>query len=585
MRRACQTSIATLLIAALWPSTLWILGSFLAGGSTSPGDFPQALGKSLQVGAAVLFPLLFVRQICRRKGLGESHFGWSAAALQNIRRQLNGLIAIGTPLAIVVAALEVQATDAWKDSLGRILFIGGQLLLASLAFTAFRPVGKSLKNRLSLRHTSWIKRLSNIAVLSLPVVPLALAYLAAAGYYDTALRLTCRFEATAWLVLSFVLFQALATRWVDRFLEQMSLAIAEPEADDSSLDNLEVPPAAVPASSAAQHSQPADAELAKIDRQAHRLLRSAVVLGSAIGLMFIWSSMFPALKALNEIGLWPTVDSAGNTIEITLANLLESIVVGIVTFIAAANLPSLLQILVLKRLPLDNGVRFALATVVRYVIAIIGLTWAGASIGIGWPKMQWLVAAISFGLGFGLQEIFANFVSGLIVLWERPIRIGDTVTVGDVTGVVSRIQMRATTILDADRKELIVPNKEFITARLVNWTLSDSVIRLVVPVGLTYGSDTRQAQRLSMRVASEIPTVLKTPPAKAVFMGFGEKTLNFELRVFVGNVDQLMSTRHQLNMSIDRTFRAAGIDIAIPLPSAARLSAVCAEPAPQEKAA
>jgi potassium efflux system protein len=144
LRRACQTSIATLLIAALWPSTLWILGSFIAGGSTLAGDFPQAAGKALQIGAAVLLPLLFVRQICRRQGLGESHFGWSADALLTIRRQLNGLIVVGTPLAIVVAALEVQATDAWKDSLGRLLFIAGQLLVASLAFTAFRPAGKSL---------------------------------------------------------------------------------------------------------------------------------------------------------------------------------------------------------------------------------------------------------------------------------------------------------------------------------------------------------------------------------------------------------------------------------------------------------
>jgi potassium efflux system protein len=326
--------------------------------------------------------------------------------------------------------------------------------------------------------------------------------------------------------------------------------------------------------------------LAKIDRQAHRLLRSGVGLSLAIGLVFIWSAMFPALKALNDIGLWDVAGVDGNTVKVTLANLLESVAVAAMTIVAAANLPSRLQMLVLKRLPLDNGVRFALATVVRYVIAIIGLTWAGAAVGIGWPKMQWLVAAISFGLGFGLQEIFANFVSGLIVLWERPIRIGDTVTVGDVTGVVSRIQMRATTILDADRKELIVPNKEFITARLVNWTLSDSVTRLVVPVGLTYGSDTRQAQRLLLRVASEIPTVLRTPPAKAVFMGFGEKTLNFELRVFVGDVDALMPTRHHLNMAIDKAFRAAGIDIAIPQrDSQARAIAASLPPQPREKAA
>jgi potassium-dependent mechanosensitive channel len=218
----------------------------------------------------------------------------------------------------------------------------------------------------------------------------------------------------------------------------------------------------------------------------------------------------------------------------------------------------------LHRLPLDAGVRYAAAAIVRYAIGITGITIAAGAIGIGWPKVQWLVAAVTFGLGFGLQEIFANFVSGLIVLFERPIRVGDIVTVGEVTGTVSRIRMRATTITDWDRKELIVPNKEFITARLVNWTLSDSVIRLVIPVGIAYGADTQRARQLLLQVAGSTPLVLRDPPAKAFFMGFGDSALNFELRVFVANVDQRINVMHDINMAIDRTFREAGIEIAFP---------------------
>ncbi len=271
----------------------------------------------------------------------------------------------------------------------------------------------------------------------------------------------------------------------------------------------------------------------------------------------------------------------------TLLNLLEAIAIGVMTLIAAVNLPSLLELAVLERLPLDNGVRYAVLAVTRYSIAFVGIVLAGGSVGIGWPKLQWLAAAISFGLGFGLQEIFANFVSGIIVLVERPIRIGDTVTVGDMTGVVARIRMRATTIVDGDRKELIVPNKEYITSKLVNWTLTDSVTRLVVPLGVAYGAEPQKVQRLLMRIAGETPTVLRNPPPKAVFMGFGEKTLNFELRVFVGEVDVLMSTRHQLNMAIDQAFRTAGIDIAVAQrENAARLlGAASNSAARQEKAA
>ena len=123
---------------------------------------------------------------------------------------------------------------------------------------------------------------------------------------------------------------------------------------------------------------------------------------------------------------------------------------------------------------------------------VVGVVMACATIGLRWSQIQWLATALTFGLAFGLQEIFANFVAGLIILFERPIRVGDVVTVADVTGVVSRMRICATTITDWDRRELIVPNKEFITGRLLNWTLSDKVNRIEIEVGIAYGSDTER---------------------------------------------------------------------------------------------
>ena len=115
----------------------------------------------------------------------------------------------------------------------------------------------------------------------------------------------------------------------------------------------------------------------------------------------------------------------------------------------------------------------------RYAIAVVGIVLASNILGVSWSKVQWLVAALGVGLGFGLQEIVANFVSGLIVLGERPIRIGDVVTVGDVTGTVTRIRARATTVVDFDNKEVMIPNKAFITERVINWTLSNQTTRLL----------------------------------------------------------------------------------------------------------
>jgi potassium efflux system protein len=185
-------------------------------------------------------------------------------------------------------------------------------------------------------------------------------------------------------------------------------------------------------------------------------------------------------------------------------------------------------------------------------------------IGIGWNSVQWLVAAASVGLGFGLQEIFANFVSGIILLFERPMRVGDVITIGDTTGTVSRIRFRATTIVDGDRKELVVPNKSFITGNLLNWTLSDSINRIAVKVGVAYGSDPDQVRKLLLKIASEHPSLLKEPAPTASLEELGDSSLVFQLRAFLPTLKDRQATTHELNSLIHDRFRAAGIEIPFP---------------------
>jgi potassium efflux system protein len=134
-------------------------------------------------------------------------------------------------------------------------------------------------------------------------------------------------------------------------------------------------------------------------------------------------------------------------------------------------------------------------------IIIVGAMTVFGSLGVSWDKLQWLAAALSVGLGFGLQEIFGNFVSGLIILFERPVRIGDTVTIGTFSGTVSKIRIRATTITDFDRKEVIIPNKAFVTERLINWSLSDTVTRVVIRLGVAYGSDLDKVKEVLLKAA------------------------------------------------------------------------------------
>jgi potassium efflux system protein len=213
---------------------------------------------------------------------------------------------------------------------------------------------------------------------------------------------------------------------------------------------------------------------------------------------------------------------------------------------------------------MDPGARYAYSTVCKYAITAIGIMVAFNTIGLKWEKLQWLVAALSVGLGFGLQEIVANFICGLIVLFERPFRIGDTVTTGDISGTVSRIRIRATTVVDWDRKELIVPNKEFVVGRLINWSLTENIVRIKIPVGIAYGSDTDLAEQLLLKAAKTNPQVLRSPEPKAVFMSFGDNALCFELRVYIKNIDDWIPMLHSMNRAIDKEFRQAGITIAFP---------------------
>jgi potassium efflux system protein len=282
---------------------------------------------------------------------------------------------------------------------------------------------------------------------------------------------------------------------------------------------------------------------------------------------------------LREVELWHTTqevshtvtDAEGNTrvqtVEqfraVTLVDLFLALAILLITFMASRNVPGLLQVVLLQRFGLGPGERAAVSTIVQYAIVVIGGSSIFKILGVGWGNIQWLVAALGVGIGFGLQEIVANFISGLILLFERPIRVGDTVTVGDVSGTVSKIRIRATSITDWDRKELIVPNKEFITGRLVNWTLSDTIVRVVIPVGIAYGSDTEKAKELMLMVAEQNENVLLDPGPSVMFMGFGESSLDFHLRAFT-KMDTLLTVRDALNMAVDKTFREAGIEIAFP---------------------
>ncbi|MEO1574996.1 MAG: mechanosensitive ion channel domain-containing protein, partial [Pseudomonadota bacterium] len=201
---------------------------------------------------------------------------------------------------------------------------------------------------------------------------------------------------------------------------------------------------------------------------------------------------------------------------------------------------------------------------VGFVVAIIlGLALSGVNL----RGFAIVLGALGVGIGFGLQNIVNNFVSGLILLFERPIKSGDFVSVGDVEGIVKRIRIRSTEIESLDRRNIIVPNSELIATQVTNWVLHDPFGRLTLNIGVAYGSDTERVRDLLESVATEHPEVITkgpAPPPRALFMGFGDSALDFELRVWIRNIEKRFGVTSDLNFAIDRAFRDHAIEIPFP---------------------
>jgi potassium efflux system protein len=395
-------------------------------------------------------------------------------------------------------------------------------------------------------------------------LPVWLTALAMRGFLYTAGSVTASMVQTAYLVMGLVVAHALVVRWLLLVRRRLTLkALRERRAAERA--------------AAAQHEEEGDepilqieepeVDLAALSEESAKLLNAAIVIGGAVGVWLIWSAILPALNVFNEVTLWnytATVDGVDKSVPFTLADAGLGLVLIFLTVVATRRLPALLEIVLLHRLEMTAADRFTVTTLSRYAIATVGAFVVFNALGGNWSQVQWLVAALGVGIGFGLQEIVANFISGLIILFERPLRVGDAVTVGDVSGVVSRIQIRATTITTWDRRELLVPNKEFITGRLLNWSLTDPITRIEVPVGVDYGADVQRAMQLMLEVAQEHPRVLEDPRPAVTFESFGDNSLMLYLRCFVASYDYRVSTRSDLHGTLYERLREAGIGIAFP---------------------
>jgi potassium efflux system protein len=529
-------------------------------------DFSQAVGNGLIFAAQALVGGLFMYEFCRKEGVAKVHFKWSESVRQALQRSLHWFILLLVTLSFTIIAVQSKNDPVYTDSLGRLALIAlmaGFSLWSAIMLRFSGAIFSMVKRR---RSEGWMVRLRLVWYTLAVGVPLVLAFLAGMGYYYSAFSLYLRLGETIALLLGLIIAKDLVLRWF--YITQRRLTFEEIMRDKAArAEKTEKEASSGAVEAEAVTIEEPEINFDQIWDKNRALLRTLLFFSALIGLLLIWDDVLPALNFLENIQLWSyssVIEGVRKVVPITLADLMIAVIVAIVTLVAAKNLPGLLEIILLNRFPMDAGSRYAISMLLNYTITAIGVIVAFSMIGIQWSSIQWLIAALGVGVGFGLQEIVANFICGIIVLFERPFRIGDTVTIGDVSGTVTRIQIRATTVLDWDRKELIVPNKEFITGRLINWSLSDSIIRIKVPIGIAYGSDTMLAEKLLLKAAKANALVLDTPNPQAIFLGFGDNSLNFELRVFINSINDWIPVLHKLNQTVDREFRRAGITISFP---------------------
>lgn len=251
--------------------------------------------------------------------------------------------------------------------------------------------------------------------------------------------------------------------------------------------------------------------------------------------------------------------------EITLLTLIQLLILLLLLVYLTGRLKKLLIERVLTRTKLDIGARQAIGSITRYAALLIGLLIILQSVGINLTTLNVLAGAVGIGVGFGLQNIASNFISGLIILFERPIKIGDRIVVGDVEGDVTEIGARSTTVVTNNNIAIIVPNSNFISEPVINWKYTDAKVRFEIPVGVSYGSDVRLVEKLLLEVAKENPDVLESPAPDVCFREFGDSSLNFVLRVWNKNrVHGKMVLYSSLNFAIFDKFKQHGVEIPFP---------------------
>jgi potassium efflux system protein len=556
----------TLLKAAPLPLLFAVTGWLLQGHAHGTA-LSHAVGAGLTRVALNLYVLLGLREISRPGGLAIVHLQWPEPAARRLRVELGRLLWVFIPANLVGRLAMDLNPVATGGIVARLALLLVAVAIAVFFYRVFHPRCGVLAHLRRKPNPALLFRLQPLWFTALVAAPFVVLASTLNGYVYSAVIMMHSLLLSLWLACGLVLLHGLAWRWLTLLRQHAGYTIASKERSSGSAADSEVFAAAEDAGVAAAQPAYADLDLAAMTEDSRELLGIFTTLLALAGMYAIWSAVFPALTILDDITLWTraaTVDGEDRRLPITLADLGLALLYLLSTVTLARRLPAILDMILLERFHMSSSSRYTATTLTTYGIVAGGTLLTLYTLGAQWSQVQWLAAALSVGIGFGLQEIVANFISGLIILFERPVRVGDLITVGNTDGVVTRIRIRATTIRNADRQELVVPNKEFITGRLLNWSLSDQVTRVKVSVGVAYGTDIDRAHALMREAADEHEHVLADPKPSVSFDAFGDNSLMLTLRAFVDDLDHRSTAMTDLHKAINRKFEQAEIAMAFP---------------------
>lgn len=499
-----------------------------------------------------------VLSLLRPNGLAYRHFGMPQESNRIFQRIIKQSIWIVGLLLVSSIPSQVDTIGYTHDAIGQVMSI---IALALCLFVVRPLLNKGIKEYQNAKTEDGSKRnisLFKLLRLILIVAPISLIVLILLGYYYTAVYLITHLLNSYFVILFWVFGRYFAYRFVSisarrlayRRLQEKRQKIREQQAADAQSNSKE------------DAKEEESIKLSVVNQQIFRVtdLIGWVVLFAL--LYVVWSDLLSVAYYLDGVILWESND--GTQVDsVTLLNLMRALLYVMVTYVLVKNIAGILEVTFFSRMRLSKGTPQTIITVLTYIIITIGSVSAFSALGISWTKIQWIFTALSVGLGFGVREIFGSFVSGSILLFERPIRVGDKVTVGQYTGIITKIRLRSTTLLNSDNMEVVLPNQAFVTDRFINWTLNNTITRLQILFKVSYDTDLERMKVLLLQAVSEAPKVLAEPKMEINLLRFGDNALEHELLVFVGELGDRTETMNFLQSRINQLFRENGIQFAL----------------------